>query len=39
LAEFCLFFMRSMLDQIDFMASLLDLKTLAARMENHLHVT
>ncbi|RYD34779.1 MAG: Fic family protein [Verrucomicrobiaceae bacterium] len=39
LAGFCVFFVRSMLDQIDFMASLLELKTLAARMQAHLHVT
>jgi Fic family protein len=39
LAEFCLFFMRCMLDQIDFMSSLLDFPTLVARMESHLHVT
>ena len=39
LAEFCLFFMRCMIDQIDFMASLLGLNTLAARMGNHLHIT
>ncbi|WP_395719544.1 Fic family protein [Prosthecobacter sp.] len=39
LADFCLFFMRCMIDQIDFMASLLDLQTLIARMEAHLHLT
>lgn len=39
LAAFCLFFMRCMVDQIDFMASLLDLKTLSERMRTHLHVT
>ncbi|MCB1228039.1 MAG: Fic family protein [Verrucomicrobiales bacterium] len=38
LADFCLFFLRCMLDQIDFMASLLELKTLTARIENHLHI-
>jgi Fic family protein len=39
LAEFCLFFMHCMLDQIDFMGSLLELPTLSARMESHLHIT
>ena len=39
LAEFCLFFLRSMLDQIDFMASLLDLQSLASRMQTHVHLT
>lgn len=38
LADFCLFFLRSMLDQIEFMSGLLQLRTLEARMGAHLHV-
>ena len=38
LAQFCLFFLRSMLDQIEFMSGLLQLPTLGARMEAHLHL-
>lgn len=38
LADFCLFFLRCMRDQIDFMASLFELPTLAARLQTHLHL-
>lgn len=36
LAEFCLFFLRAMLDQIDFMAGLFEFETLARRIDRHL---
>jgi Fic family protein len=36
LGEFCLFILRTMLDQIDFMAGLLQLKNLSTRIERHL---
>jgi Fic family protein len=36
LAEFCLFFLRTMLDQTDFMNGLLQLHNLSARIERHL---
>jgi len=36
LGEFCLFFLRTMLDQIDFMAGLLQLDNLSTRIERHL---
>lgn len=39
LADFCLFFLRCMKDQIGFMTSLFELETLRARMMSHLHVT
>ncbi len=38
LADFCLFFLRTMLDQIEFMSDLLDLHTLTRRIEAHLHI-
>jgi Fic family protein len=36
LGEFCLFFLRTMLDQIDFMGSLLQLPNLSTRVERYL---
>lgn len=36
LGQFCLFFLRTMLDQIDFMASLLQLESLGMRIERYL---
>ncbi len=36
LAAFCEFMLRTMLDQVQFMSSLLELQTLAARVEQHL---
>jgi len=38
LADFCVFFLKSMLDQIQFMSALLDLPNLTRRIEAHLHV-
>lgn len=38
LAAFCLFFLRGMLDQIEFMSGLLQLPVLWSRMEAHLHL-
>ncbi len=38
LAQFCRFFLRSMLDQIEFMSGLLQLPTLWSRMAAHLHL-
>ncbi|WP_395752409.1 Fic family protein [Prosthecobacter sp.] len=38
LAEFCVFFLRSMLDQIEFMSELLQLPALVSRIEAHLHL-
>jgi Fic family protein len=38
LAEFCQFLLRTMLDQIDFMAELLQLQNLSFRMERYLHL-
>ena len=38
LADFCIFFLKTMLDQINFMTTLLDLHSLMRRMEAHLHV-
>lgn len=37
LGEFCIFFLRTMLDQIDFMGGLLQLHSLSKRIERHLH--
>jgi Fic family protein len=36
LSEFCLFFLRTMLDQIEFMDGLLQLKNLSTRIERHI---
>ena len=38
LADFCVFFLKTALDQIEFMSSLLDLHSLSLRIEAHLHV-
>ena len=38
LTDFCLYFLRIMLDQIGFMSELLQLGTLAARIERHLQI-
>ncbi len=38
LAEFCLFFLQTMVDQIAFMSGLLEFHRLAERMESHLHI-
>jgi Fic family protein len=38
LANFCVFFLKTALDQIEFMSGLLDLHSLARRIEAHLHV-
>jgi Fic family protein len=38
LAEFCLFMLQTMIDQIDFMAELLQLQNLSTRIERHLHL-
>lgn len=38
LADFCVFFLKTALDQIEFMSGLLDLHSLTRRIEAHLHV-
>ena len=38
LADFCVFFLRTALDQIEFMSGLLDLHSLSRRIEAHVHV-
>lgn len=38
LADFCLFFLKVVLDQIEFMSALLDLHSLTRRIEAHLYV-
>ena len=38
LADFCLYFLETMLDQIEFMSGLLQLPTLAARIERYLQI-
>jgi Fic family protein len=38
LADFCQFMLRTMLDQIDFMAGLLQLQNLSTRMQRYLHL-
>lgn len=38
LGEFCLFMLKTMLDQIDFMSGLLQLQNLSARIERYLHL-
>jgi Fic family protein len=38
LGAFCLFMLKTMLDQIDFMAGLLQLQNLSARIERYLHL-
>ena len=38
LGDFCLFFLKTALDQIEFMSGLLDLHSLTRRIEAHLHI-